>query len=244
MGKIEDWSWQDWIELESTNQTAVELSNRPPAERYVVTAQRQTKGRGRRGRSWISHEGNLFASLALPLTNADVGQLVFVVSLALLRCLKKISPATKIELKWPNDVLIDGKKICGILLEKGAQDYIIIGIGVNILSSPSKGDKMVYQTSCLKDEQVEISRTELLIQYLTAFNELLQEWKLQGFSPICQEWLKNAKGLNQQITVNCERESRQGVFRGVDENGFMLLEEDGKINRVFAGDVFFSADKE
>ena len=236
---IDNWWWQDYEELTSTNDEALKLSINPPSPFYVVTAKRQSSGRGRRGRSWIGLEGNLFMSLSLPLENKDIGALVFIVSLVLLETIKFFDEKALVQLKWPNDVLLNNRKISGILLEKGAREYIIAGIGVNIASAPQVSESVLYSTSCLAEAGIKISRTEFLFAYLKHFNRRIALWKSKGFCAIRDLWLEHAKGLNEEIKVNLPDTTKEGIFRGVDENGILLLEQDGTIEKIYAGDVFF-----
>ena len=124
MPEIGKWQWFDYDDADSTNDTALTLSQNPSAEYFVVTAKRQHNGRGRRGRSWISQEGNLFMSLGLPFDINDINALVFITALSLFEAVASQSPQGCLQLKWPNDVLFNNQKISGILLEKGFQNYI------------------------------------------------------------------------------------------------------------------------
>ena len=114
MKKIGKWGWFDFEELGSTNDKAVAFSQQPPTPFYVVTAKRQTKGRGRRGREWISCDGNLFMSVGLPFEVKNIGHLVFIVSLSLFFAIKRVAPQIPLFLKWPNDLLAANQKISGI----------------------------------------------------------------------------------------------------------------------------------
>jgi len=239
MKKIGKWHWADFEELDSTNDKAVALSKQPPAAFYVVTAKRQTKGRGRRGREWISREGNLFMSVGLPFDVQNIGHLVFIVSLSLFFAVKKIAPAVPLFLKWPNDLLVANQKISGILLEKGENGYIIAGIGVNVVSAPDLGKAASYRSASLKSLGVETDRTEILKCFLHEFDIYLQLWNERGFASVKKIWLENVKGLGEEIVVNGEKEKIRGVFRGVDETGLLLLEHDDKVIKIFAGDIVY-----
>ncbi len=232
MIKIGRWNWFDFEELESTNDKAAAFSQRPPAPFYVVTAKRQTKGRGRRGREWISQDGNLFMSVGLPFAIKDIGHLVFIVSLSLFS-------EIPLFLKWPNDLLAANQKISGILLEKGENNYIIAGIGVNIVSAPDLGKEASYRSSSLKALGIQADRTEILKYFLHEFDWYLHLWKEQGFASVKKIWLENVHGLGEEIVVNGEKEKVTGIFLGVDENGLLLLENNNKVMKIFAGDVVY-----
>lgn len=238
-----NWCWQDYPEVESTNDTARELSHNPPHSKFVISAQKQTRGRGRRGRSWCGLDGNLFMSLAQPLEARLMGQLVFVVSLSLFQTLKEIAPSAPLKLKWPNDLLLDNHKISGILLEKGAGMYIITGIGVNICAAPASKAEVLYPAASLKDYGIETNRFEVLQSYLRWFDYYFELWQSQGFSLIREKWLQNVKGLHREIVVNLETESKNGIFEGIDEQGLLLLRTGGEIQKIYAGDVFYKNEK-
>ncbi len=242
MPEIGKWQWFDYDDADSTNDTALTLSQNPSAEYFVVTAKRQHNGRGRRGRSWISQEGNLFMSLGLPFDIKDINALVFITALSLFEAVASQSPQGCLQLKWPNDVLFNNQKISGILLEKGFQNYIIVGIGVNILTSPCLNDQLLYRSASLHSAGININRVDLMSLFLSCFDRNLSLWREQGFAPIRIKWLQNVKGLGEDIVVNNEKNSRRGVFAGLDENGALLLDENGKISKIWAGDIFYQTD--
>ena len=238
MTKIKDWQWEDFFELTSTNDKAKEKSLGLKNEKFVITSQRQNAGRGRRGRSWIGCEGNLFMSLGIECSLRDLGQIIFVVSLSLAEVILEYKPSLDVKLKWPNDVLINGAKISGILLEKGDGDYLIIGIGVNIKNAP-KSDNIKYAVSSLYDAGIDVDRLEFLQSYLTKFDENINLWKKEGFGIIRQKWLSMASHRDQEIRVVTEKEEKTGIFKGVDDNGILLLQTANGEEKIFAGDVFF-----
>ena len=125
MPDMKDWKWIDLPETGSTNDEARKYSAVAGGGKFVITAVRQNNGRGRRGRSWVGMEGNLFMSLGIEVPLAWPGQLIFIVTLALAQSILKLSPAEDVRIKWPNDVLVRGCKISGILLEKGEGGYVI-----------------------------------------------------------------------------------------------------------------------
>lgn len=238
MEKINNWLWQEYASVDSTNDVAKSLTNKGNGNKYVITAKSQTKGRGRRGRSWIGLEGNLFMSLALEIQLKDLGQIVFLVSLSLLETLRRLFPSINICLKWPNDVLVNDCKISGILLEKGEGDYMVIGIGINIVAAP-KIDGMVYSAVSLQDSGYMIDRISLLKAYLETLDENYLQWRQQGFEVIRNRWLENAKNLGKEILVHLNKGDKTGIFTGVDGNGSLLLQCGENIEKIYAGDIFY-----
>ena len=243
MKNLNDWQWLDYAELSSTNDTAAELCVNPPASKFVVTCRSQTGGRGRRGRSWISLEGNLFMSQAFPCDIRFAGDLVFIISLSVLETVRYFSAQIDIKLKWPNDVLVNGCKISGILLEKAENGYIIAGTGVNITTAPERDSRVLYPTASLKDFGIITDRCEFLKIYLEIFDRNFSLWQKRGFPAIKEIWLQNAGGLNEEISVNLEKKVERGFFRGIGDDGALLLDQNGSITRIYAGDVFYTKEK-
>ena len=130
MALIDKWIYYIFDEVSSTNDVIKQYCSK--SGKYIaVYAKKQTSGRGRRGRNWDSPRGNLFFSMAFEYELQRAGELAFACSLSLLQAVKKIAPYADIKLKWPNDVLLNNAKMSGILLEKGAEKYMIVGVGVN-----------------------------------------------------------------------------------------------------------------
>ncbi len=244
MEEEERWHILRYEEVVSTNDTAKILSAEPPARRFVVTARRQTSGRARRGRSWQSLNGNLFLSQAFPLELHYLNDAVFLVSLSLCEAVAAFAPRGQVSLKWPNDVLIENQKISGILLEKGENEYIIAGIGVNIASAPQARESLLYPAAALADFGVRTDCLKFLEAYLHAFDRNFSLWRQQGFKPVREKWLSHAKGLHGEIVVNLEKRRETGIFDGLSENGALLLRQRDKIVPILAGDIFYKEEEE
>lgn len=172
------WRYFEYEELTSTNDEALALTASAGREKLAVTATRQTGGRGRRGRSWVSLEGNLFMSLALPFAAEKSAALVLISSLSLLEAVKEFDQNAGVKLKWPNDVLLNGGKISGILLEKGAGGYMIVGIGVNLRASPA--GETVYPVTDLAAAGIKTDCRTFKEVYLRRFDALTNLWEQKG----------------------------------------------------------------
>jgi len=191
----------------------------------------------------VSEKGNLYFSLLVrPACAAQVAvQLSFVTSIALAQTLENHLPA--VTCKWPNDVLVDDKKIAGMLLEsaplgKGPLDWLVIGIGVNIASYPC--DVMYPATSVHAAGAPNIAADELLAAFCRRFAKWRTIWIDDGFVPVRDEWLARATGLGGEIGVHLASGSITGIFDGLDEQGTLIvLREDGERTKITAGDVFF-----
>jgi len=225
----------------STQDTVRALADAGEPEGMAIQALQQTKGRGRHGNDWASPMGNLYMSLLLrPSCKADkAGQMAFVVALALSEAMGEVmEPSHTKTLKWPNDILIDGKKISGILLETKLDkhdrvDYLIIGTGVNIFAAP-EGATGLDQ---IKKEPVFVNKFRDL--YLQKLLDYYTSWQNKGFAPIREAWLKQAHGLDQNMKIRLPEITYEGVFEGIDENGALLAKIDGTQRSFTAGEVHF-----
>ena len=239
---MNNWNWQNLATTGSTNDDALNFSKVTECEKFIITADAQNNGRGRRGRSWLGYTGNLFMSLGVKVELKDIGQLVFVVGLSLAEAIKGLSADNKVEIKWPNDVLVNDKKISGMLLEKAENDFMIIGIGVNIKHSP-KDDSMIYPATSMIEEGVDIEKFDFMNKFLLKFDFYYNIWQEQGFELIKQRWLLLAKGIGKNIYINMDGGVKEGEFVGVDDNGLLLINKCGIDEKIYAGDVFFSKGK-
>ena len=221
----------------STNDDAKLAAEAGAAEGLVIWALEQKAGRGRQGRQWESPAGNLYASLLLrpPTARMEWGRYSFVAALAIDDCVRGFFPHSLVELKWPNDVLVGGKKISGILLESG-EDFLVVGMGLNVLHSP---ENPLYPATSLSAEQAAPPPLEdILTNFLKAFSAWYDLMNVEGFAPIRAAWLAHArKGT---VRVRLDQGEIQGQFVDLDENGALrLLLADGTEKSVNTGDVFF-----
>lgn len=231
----------------STNDEAKDRARLGAPEGTVVWALRQENGRGRRGRGWSSPEGNLYTSTILRpgLGPAVTAQLSFVTALAISDLAISLMPsAWPVRCKWPNDVLVNGRKVSGILLEAestavGNLDWVVIGAGVNLRHHPR--DVETAATSMLAEGAVDVSVAEALGLYIGHLAARFVEWRCDGFAATRRAWLDRASGLGAPIVVRLADTVVTGVFADLDSDGVLLLDRtDGHgRQRIAAGDVFF-----
>lgn len=230
----------------STNEEALVRARAGEAGPLWIVAERQTAGRGRRGRAWVSEPGNLYASLLLTdaAPPSAVSGICFVAALALhdalLDTAHGLAPA-QLKLKWPNDVLLDGRKLAGILVEgvslAGNRAAAVVGFGVNCLHHP---DQAEYPATDLAASGFPAAAPALLGALGEAMVRRLQEW--QGganFSSIRSAWLARASGLGSEIQVRLAERTIAGRFEAVDPSGALVLaRSDGTLETIAAGDIF------
>lgn len=237
----------------STNAEARLRAQRGDNGPLWITAAAQTQGRGRHGRVWISPPGNLYASLLLrdPSAIEDAPQLALVAALALRDAvaLEAKSLASQLKLKWPNDLLLDGRKCAGILIEGEAVSggeagkglIVVVGIGVNCTGHPSSTQPSIGLAATDLKTHGPIIAPEVLFTRLSATMCLrVAQWdRARGFSTILADWLIHACGIGEPITVRNGDIEMQGRFVGLDHAGRLVLERaDGVVAKIAAGDVF------
>jgi BirA family biotin operon repressor/biotin-[acetyl-CoA-carboxylase] ligase len=231
--------------LVSTNAEALSLAGRGEQGPLWVTAGRQTGGRGRRGRTWVSERGNLFASLLLTDTAPAEHwpELAFVAALAIHDAVAEVAPALRAQLaiKWPNDLLLGGKKFSGILIEgeggAGGAGSVVVGIGVNCVSHPGDTD---YPATDLKAAGAEVTAETLFTALSAKMLGRLAQWNDgEHFSTIRADWLSRAAGRGGQVQVRLAEDTVvSGRFEDVDEAGRLVLTlADGSRKAIAAGDV-------
>lgn len=227
-------------EVDSTNEEVKRRESADPGEGLVVTAAIQTAGRGRRGRPWNSPAGNLYVSIRLSIGDdlASAARLSFVAAVALVDALKATAPHLSVGLKWPNDVLVNGSKVSGILLESH-NGSIILGVGVNLISAPEPGSTP-YPATSLRAEGADIGRDDLLRIFLGELFKMVGLWRTGGFAPVRLAWLARACGIGKPVVARLQNgEEATGTFADLDDEGALVIEGAFGTRRILAGDVFF-----
>lgn len=233
--KIALWDWYDANILTSTND---EIKNLTQNVNFIVlSAIEQTKGRGRRGNKWHGDKGNLYFSYSIEIIATEISQIVCLIGLCLAKTILSYSENNQVQIKWPNDVFVNGKKISGILLENIKNNLWAVGIGVNIISHP-KLDNANYQATSLKENNIITNREEFLKNYLNVFKQYYQVYKQDGFNKIKQEWIELAINYQKEISIKTEKEIKTGIFLNLDDNGYLILKTNKGEEKIIAGDLF------
>lgn len=213
-----------------------------------LTADRQLSGRGRRGRTWTSEPGNLYSSLLLidPSEPGLIGSLPLAVSIAVHDAIGAVLPPDggRLAIKWPNDVLIDGAKTSGILIEseflRDGRQAVVIGCGINVAHHPNAEG---YASTCLAERGASASAQELFAHLFMTMERMLGLWdRGRGIAAIRDRWIDRAVGIGSPIVVRLPDSEIHGLFAGIDGDGRLLLAlPDGGHRTISAGDVFFPA---
>lgn len=229
--------------LDSTNNCAKALANCNIPEGAVVYSEFQTLGRGRMGRSWMAASGQnlLFSLLLRPNLNAEqVNLLAFYAAISVSEAVESLA-LLPVEVKWPNDLLANGKKFCGILSEasfkKETLDFVVVGIGINVNQVDFPKELELTATSLKRELGRNIDRVNLFQKVLSRLEKnylTAQEGKLDQ---VLQEWEKRCRMINREITVDHQGRVLKGVALRVAHDGGLVLQVDGNQVTVVAGDV-------
>lgn len=232
-------------EIDSTNAEARRRAEAGEAGPVWITAAVQTAGRGRRGRSWSTARGNLAATLLMTTERPPVeaAQISFVAALAAADLAEACLGPDVARLKWPNDVLVRGRKAVGILVESGPREdgrlWLAVGIGVNLAHHPQDVERPAtsFSEHMAGPPPEPLAALEILAARFEAWRAA---WATQGFSPIARAWTLRALGLGQRCEARLPNRTLSGVAEGLDPDGALRLRlDDGALERITAGDVFF-----
>jgi BirA family biotin operon repressor/biotin-[acetyl-CoA-carboxylase] ligase len=225
---------ESYAVVDSTNDVALDLMRQGAAHGTIVTAEEQRAGRGRRGRTWWSPRGNLYASIIVrPDVGTAVGQLAFVTAVA---ASGAVGAGIPIRFKWPNDLLVDGRKLGGILID-AESDGAVIGLGINVASAPDGTPYPVTSLTAIGYGTISVG--ELLASVCRSLETWYVGWKREGFSPVRDAWLARAAGMGETMAVRSATTEMRGVFAGLDGDGALLLETADGRRRVTSGEVVF-----
>jgi len=226
--------------LPSTMDIARIEARRGTAEGTVIVAGEQTEGRGRMRRTWLSPSGNIALSIVLYPDTASLPYLVMIASLAVAHGIETVT-GLKTRIKWPNDILIHGKKVCGILIENEVKGnkvaYALIGIGINVALKASDVAEIAATATSLKDElDRSVLRANIIKHLLTEFERLYL--LLSAGESIYEAWRDRLETLGKRVVVTSGSNVLKGIAESVDESGALMLRRvDGTLKKVIAGDV-------
>lgn len=243
------------LSLEATNSTnddALQAARSGDPGQLWITAAEQLAGRGRHGRQWSSPLGNLYATLLLidPCDMQSAPQLGFVAGLALHEAVEAVTGigAPRLSLKWPNDLLLDGAKVSGLLLEGHRLQpegplAIVIGFGVNVAFAPTGTP---YPASALRAVKHGLGRAQVFRALSSAFARAFSAWRMSSrmnasdpFGAIRRLWLERAAGIGQEVTLRLPSGEKAGIFEGLDRFGRLQLKSGDDVELIDAGDLYF-----
>ncbi|MEN0652295.1 biotin--[acetyl-CoA-carboxylase] ligase [Hyphobacterium sp. WM6] len=234
----------EWLaETDSTNEEARRRALAGERGPLWIAARRQSAGRGRRGRQWADLTGNLYTTglFVLDAKPGEAAQLSFAAALAAAEACEAVIDRERVRLKWPNDVLIGGKKVCGVLLESGSAPggglWLAVGIGLNLASHPRDVERPATD---IAEEGGVLSQDAALERISSSFSAWLERWRTHGFGPLRDAWLARAWGIGEPCIARLQDETLEGVFADLMPDGALRLDmANGQRRLISAGDVFF-----
>lgn len=243
--KVLGWEIRYYKDVQSTNNAAKELAAQGAAEGTIVVSEAQNSGRGRLSRGWYSpaQKGIWFSVILRPaFLPQEAPKCTLLAAVAIVKAVKKVS-GLAVGIKWPNDILHEGKKLVGILTEMSAEmdgiNYIVIGAGINVnigqTEFPEELAGIATSLSIVKGEK--LSRVILLQAILAELEALYDQAQRQGFAPILAEWKKYSVTLGQEVNVIGIKETFSGTAVDIDSDGALLVRTAEETRRVLAGDV-------
>jgi BirA family biotin operon repressor/biotin-[acetyl-CoA-carboxylase] ligase len=220
------------------------LAAKGAKDNTIVLTENQTEGKGRLGRSWSSEpKVSLTFSLILrpPVSPVHASKVAMIAGIAVAQAIRECTGADA-KVKWPNDVLINKRKVCGILTEMSADcdtiEYLVCGIGINVNQTVIPDELRHIATSLRLETGRLLIRGQLLLAFLTAFFDRYDAWiKNEDFTPIVTDYTKDSMLLGEMVTIESHGEKTTGQCVGFDKDGFLVIEKDGKRRRIMAGDV-------
>ena len=238
-------------EIDSTQNFAQQIASDKKENGTIVIAERQTAGRGRLDRKWTSPKGGISFSLIIhPEFDVSSSTLIPILCAVALSKSIKLILGIETEVKWPNDITMDGKKVAGILVDASVQanniDYLILGIGINFDIDAKKLEKRLSKTpnfygiNSLRKKEDKTPPKLLVKEFLLQFEKNLSHLEKGEKSKIVKEWTKRAAGIGKKITINTSNGKISGISQGIDNDGALKIKTKRETKRIFVGDVVLS----
>ena len=240
------------IHFETIDSTNTFLLNRNEFKNgTVVLADFQTTGRGRRGRSWLSEPGQslLFSTLLTGLPpGINLHGFTFATSIGVTRGLQEFAENKPISVKWPNDVLLNHRKVCGILVETKTSgnlpQKIVVGVGINVNQPPEFfSGELRFGTSLFAETGRKADRIKVLKSVIKEIDKAFADFLKNGFQHTITIWKQLCPYIGKEITIDTGKSKQTGIFRDVNNEGALVLETGNKIRTYFAGDVSIAKEK-
>ena len=235
-------------EIDSTQNYALQISNNTNENGAIIIAEKQTHGKGRLNRKWYSPEGGIWLSVIIhpEFQISDATIIPLAVSLALCESIKKVHKI-KTDVKWPNDITIDGKKVAGMLIDTSIQgnkvENLVLGIGINFAVNIQQIEKRLknypnfYGVTSLFPEKNRPSKIELLVQFLLELEKVINSLIKGKNTQIIRDWSKHTNMFGKTISVNTGNGKISGIAKKIDSDGALIIKTGTKNRRIFVGDV-------
>ena len=234
--------------IDSTQSQALKIANEVNNEGTIIIAEKQTGGRGRSGRRWISPKGGIWFSIILhpKFDISNITLFPIASSLALSYAIEKTCKVST-ELKWPNDLTIKGKKLAGMLvdasLESNKIENLILGVGINFNVNIKEIEKVLkktpnyYGVSSLNEQKNKITSKKLIQSFLVELEKMYEDLNNNKIKKIIDEWTKRSSTIGEKVEINTGNKKIKGIATKIDYDGGLIITNNGKSNKVIAGDV-------
>ncbi len=231
-------------EIDSTNREAKDLADEGAPEGTLILSEAQIKGKGRKGRTWFSPpKGGIYISLILrpTISPVEAPKFTLLAAVAIAEALLSMTPLN-IHIKWPNDILVNGKKIAGILTEMSTEmdavNYIVVGLGLNVNTPKFPDEIQGIATSILIETGKVFPRVRLIQAYLQRYETYYEMYKKTGFDPIINRWKDLSNIIGKKVEVNVIGNQFIGEALDIDGDGALILRDDqGVFHRIISGDI-------
>ena len=229
--------------VNSTNNIARDFVKKESLDGTIIISDIQTQGRGRKGRKWISQKGGLWFSMILyPNIQPEKGMLLtMAISISIVESLKIVAGLNS-EIKWPNDVLSNKRKICGVLTEFDAEpdriNYAIVGVGINVNNEIDESLRNTA-TSLKKETRKIVSKIELIRSIINNFDKYYKCVRDNKHDKIRDKWLSYSNIIGKKVLVKQNKNTIKGIVKCVDKNGFLILDDNKKEIRILSGDIYY-----
>ena len=238
-------------EIDSTQNFAQNIAADKKENGTIIIAEKQTSGRGRLDRKWTSPKGGIWFSLIIhPKFDVSSSTLIPILSAVALSKSIKLVLGIETEVKWPNDITMNGKKVAGVLVDASFQtnsiDYLILGIGINFDIDTKKLEKRLTKTpnfygiDSLRKKENKTPPKTLLKEFLLQFEKNLFQLDKGEKSKIVKEWTKRAAGIGKKITINTSNGKISGISQGIDNDGALKIKTKNETKKIYVGDVVLS----
>lgn len=233
-----------FTETDSTNTRAKDLAAGGALEGTLVISEKQTKGRGRKSRDWFSpSQEGIYLSLILrpTISPSEAPKITLLTAVVVAETLLRLT-RLNINIKWPNDILVNGKKIAGILTEMSTEmdaiDYIVVGLGLNVNTPIFPDDIREKATSIFIETSKHFPRARFIHEYLQLYEEYYEIFKRTGFEPIIKRWKEFTNMIGKRIIVEMISKKYSGEVQDIDRDGALILKDNkGRSHRIIFGDV-------
>lgn len=237
-------------EVDSTNNEGKRQANNGCKSRLLIICNNQTAGKGRLGRSWQAEKNaGIYMSMVLrpEIIPQEASQITLVTGIAVMKAINNVT-GLNTKIKWPNDIILNGKKIVGILTEMNAEmekiNYVVVGIGINVNNSEFNNDIQDKATSLYIESKRKYKRSDIINEFIKTFDAYYDKFCNEGFEVLVKEYNKNCANVGKAVKTVGGKMEVKGIAKGVNNKGELLIENENQIFNVLSGEVSLRLDND